>query len=182
MRADPVDLTIGAPSPPEVEPNNDDALYGDEMLIDDDGELVNAPQVDESIVRTALRSVAGVASYTLGRDDVDEHWQFTARELDDLTPPLTRIINRRPQLRAAVARGDEAAVAIVLASYTGRNVASGRRARIEQEKAKNAELQRQADQSSPASGAAADGGIAEPSGHGGGNPYGFPTPAGGAMG
>lgn len=121
------DLTIGPPPEPEVEstPAVDDVG----LDVDDLGGLESAPHIDESIVRSLLKGLGGAVGYVAGDDDVPEHWRFTDGELDALVPPLTRIINRRPQLARAVARGDEATVALVLAGYAGRNVAAGRKAK-----------------------------------------------------
>lgn len=117
------DLSIGAPGRPEVE-----APPGDPFVEPDDVADEPVPEVDEAVVRGLLRSLGGGASFALGDADVPDHWRFTDRELDDLTPPLTRIINRRPKLRRAVLRGDEMTVAVVLAGYAGRNVAAARTA------------------------------------------------------
>lgn len=150
-----IDLTISPPSPPEVEPSSADGSPG-AVPPDVEAEVVNAPQVDEAVVRTLLKAFSGVTSYAVGRDDVVDHWKFTNQELDDLTPPLTRYINRRPKLRAAVARGDEAAIGMVLASYTGRNIAAGQTARKAEEKARSEKLQREADESARTSSASSD--------------------------
>lgn len=141
------DLSVGPPAAPEVEVVSgldDGTLAGDDFA-----ELEAAPHVDESMVRTLLKSMGGGLGYALGDDDVPDHWRFSDRELDDLTPPLTRIINRRPKWRQAVARGDEMAVAIVLAGYTGRNLTAGRQA----QEARN---ERDREAASPAWGGPAD--------------------------
>lgn len=123
--AAPADLSIGAPRTPEVEAEPIGIHVGDQVgpeLLDD---LEVVPPVDESVVRGLLGSIGGGIGYVAGDDDVADHWRFTRQELDDLTPPLTRIINRRARLRRAVMHGDEATVAVLLAGYTGRNVAAG---------------------------------------------------------
>src|SRR5438270_806139 len=81
-----------------------------------------APVVDADKVRRLLRGVGGALGFVIGDDDVPNHWHFTDAELDDLVPPLTDLINRRVELRRAVARGDELTIALVLARYAGRNV------------------------------------------------------------
>lgn len=136
------DLTIGPPPTPEV--SAESAPHGEAFSSE---ELIEAPHVDEAVVRTMLRSVGGVAHATAGRDDVKDHWQFTDREIDDLAPPLTRYINRRPKMRAAVARSDEASIALVLTGYTTRNFAAGRAAKKAEERKKKVEQQREADKS-----------------------------------
>lgn len=122
---DQIDLTIGPPAPPEVRtaPGERHELV----------ELEEAPQVDESVVRGLLKGIGGTLGYALGDDDVADHWRFTDRELDDLTPPVTRIVNRNNKLRRAVMKGDEIAVAIALAGYAGRNVDLARAARKERD-------------------------------------------------
>lgn len=112
------DLTVGPPTPPQVGVDVGDA---EAYELDDVG--VDVPHVDEAMVRALVAGMGNAANYVAGDDDVPELWRFTDRELDDLIPPLTRIINRRPALRQAVIRGDEMAVAIVLAGYAGRNYA-----------------------------------------------------------
>jgi hypothetical protein len=118
-----VDLTVGPPAPPEVRnpPAGDDRA---ELLEDE-----HVPHVDESMVRSLLSGLGGTVGHLAGDQDVVAHWRFTGQELDDLTPPLTRIVNRNTGLRRAVIKGDEMAVALVLAGYLGRNVADGKRAR-----------------------------------------------------
>jgi hypothetical protein len=142
------DLSIGAPGRPETE-----AIPGDMGADFDATELLleeEAPHVDEHLVEGLLRSLGGGLGYVAGDPDVANHWRFTEQELRDVVPPLTRIINRRPQLRRAVARGDEMAVAIVLAGYAGRNVAAGQAA-----KEVRRERQREADSPEGAARAAA---------------------------
>lgn len=149
------DLSIGAPGTPETEAIPGalaDELGEDDLLLED------APHVDEALVEGLLRSLGGGLEYVAGDPDVPEHWRFTDRELRDVVPPLTRIINRRPQLRRAVARGDEMAVAIVLAGYAGRNVAAGQAAKeVRRERQREADSPQGAARASAASPAEGDG-------------------------
>jgi hypothetical protein len=128
----PVDLTVGPPPRPETQAEPGDSA-GDAPSFAEpvDAELV--PPVDEAVVRNLLKGLGWSANVVLADDDVPEQWKFTDSELDGLTPPLTRIINRRPKWRAAVARGDEAVVVMILAGYGGRNVEAGRKARKERD-------------------------------------------------
>ena len=129
------DLGIGAPGPQRVE----DQVLGqlgagdldDELgLLDEELTDGVPPMVDEWMVRGVVRSVVGgTLGLFLGDPDAPELWHFTDAELDELVPPLTRMINRRPVLRAAIIRGDEAAVSIVMARFLGRNFADRRRVR-----------------------------------------------------
>ncbi len=134
MSSPTVDLTIGAPGTPDVSTETETLSYDDVMAVEEE-----APLVNESLVRGLLKGVGSAANTTIGRDDVEDHWKFDDDELDQLTPPLTRIINKRPKLRQAIARGDEAIIAMVLANYTGRNIAAARGAQIAEEK-RNARL------------------------------------------
>jgi hypothetical protein len=122
----PADFRVAPPAAAEVE-----AEPGDDHLLDDFDDLDErqAPEVQEAAVRRVLKLIGNGAHGAFGDDLIEEHWCFTDRELDDLTPPVTAIINRRPKLRAAMARSDEAAVAIVMAGYLGRNIDDGRMAK-----------------------------------------------------
>jgi hypothetical protein len=120
------DLTVGPQPTPQVRPRAPEELPPAEVdsLLEE-----SVPQVDESVVRTMLRALGGGLGFALGDDDVVDHWRFTERELDDLVPPLTRIVNRNVKLRRAVIRGDEMAVAVALGGYMGRNISEGNKAR-----------------------------------------------------
>ena len=134
--ADPrvVDLSVGEPDAPEVAAgaaaDPDAPAAGGPML---DPGLPPAPPVEEPTVRGLLLSLGAVAHVGFADDDVPDHWQFTPAELDQLTPPLTRWINRQPRLRRAIEHGDELAVAVALSGYVGRNVAAGQAARRNRE-------------------------------------------------
>jgi len=117
------DLTVGPAPIPSVRPQ-DPPGPGDGLLPEEP-----VPQVDESVVRMSLQALGGLLSYPLADDDVVDHWRFTVRELDDLTPPLTRIVNRNARLRRAVIRGDEMALAVAFGGYVGRNITDGSKAR-----------------------------------------------------
>lgn len=81
-----------------------------------------APEVSPDLVRSLLAALGqGIASTPLADPDIEDHFCFTDRELDDLTPPLTRIINRRPALREALENGDELAVIAHLGGWAARN-------------------------------------------------------------
>lgn len=115
------DLAIGDPEAPEVDPEEAQAQAYD--LADDLDAGADVPMVDEAVVRGLLAAAGGLVAMAAAPEEAPEVWTFTERELDDLTPPVTRIVNRRPQLRRAVMHGDEVAVAMVLAGYVGRNAA-----------------------------------------------------------
>lgn len=167
-----VDLSVGPPAPPEVRTPPASAGPDDRALLLEDEHV---PQVDESIVRSLLSGLGGTLGHLAGDQDVVEHWRFTTQELDDLTPPLTRIVNRNTGLRRAVIKGDEMAVALVLAGYLGRNVADGKRARDRRD-----ELQGQADDAARDGGA--DGqGSPERDGRGWADGGGLPGPSSGGL-
>lgn len=166
------DLTIGPPAPPEVRtaPGERSELI----------ELEEPPQVDESVVRGLLKGIGGALGHVVGDDDVADHWRFTERELDDLTPPLTRIVNRNSRLRRAVIKGDTLTVAIVLAGYAGRNVDLARAARKERDERAGEALGLAVDPGADGSGMARGSGWSDgPDGWGGG---GLPDSAGGGLG
>lgn len=184
------DLSIGAPDTPEVAA---DALDGGaasrtegrhpgpELL--DGGDLDLAPEVDELVVRTLLSSMGGMLHVAIGDEDVPEHWEFTPRELDQLTPPLTRWVNRQPRLRKAVAHGDELAVGVALASYAGRNITAAQQARAARdEEGNDAHVDREAPGPAGPAGAAPGGphGFG-PGRHGGPDGHGVHPAAGGGL-
>ena len=121
-------LAIDPPEAPEVTAAPPDPQPEVEPEADEDEGPDAPPPVPQAVVRGLLSSVGLGLHFTLGHDDVPDHWQFTAGELDALTPPLTRIINRRPALRRAAHAGDAMTIATTLAGYTGRNVIDARRA------------------------------------------------------
>lgn len=126
-----VDLSVAAPEAPEVEarPITDDPDAGPSL---EDLELEPAGPVEpvtEDTVRMMLRGLGGAmhgAGAQLAPDD-PAFLTFTEPELDQLTPPLTAVVNRRPRLQAAVARGDQLSLMLALAGWTGRNIASYQR-------------------------------------------------------
>lgn len=119
-----LDLSIGDPQPVEAGGDLGELDYADDLELE--GE---APPVADSAVRAILIALGAGATQLVGDPDVPRHWQFTPDELDGIVPPLTRIVNNRPALRAAVARGDHLAVGIHLAGYAGRNIGDLQRAR-----------------------------------------------------
>lgn len=131
MTADPLDLTVGPPGPPEVDvdPAEPGPPPEDELGEPPPGEPLApaVPAVSQDAVRAILQA-AGNAAHHISAVREPTFLRFTDDELAAVVPPLTRIINKRPQLRAAVQRGDEAAVAVALAGYAGRNVQAYRRA------------------------------------------------------
>ncbi len=175
-----VDLSVGAPGAPSVAPDADeDARIPPEQLrtLGPDGMLSPVPdQVTEAEVRNVLRGLVGpTIGLVLGDPDVPKHWRFTDEELDELTPPFTRYANRNAGMRALIAKGDEGAILVTLAHYTGTNVAKGnaaRRARRAREHAEEAP-----DAGEREAGAAVVGAASAAPGPGGADPGGF-TPRG----
>ena len=89
-------------------------------IADDDG----AGDITEPEIRGLLSELGkGVGAVVPGRAWIADAWAFTDDELDALTPPVTRIINRRPALRALAHKSDPLAVAFALGRYSLRNVA-----------------------------------------------------------
>jgi len=115
-----LELGIGAPGEPEVDLEGVD--LEEHLGADDepDAELV-AVEVSELTVRAALAAVGGLMGFALGDRRIPDHWRFTDSELDDLTPPVTRIVNRNPRLARYVAHADAAAAGLVIVRYALRN-------------------------------------------------------------
>lgn len=115
------DLAFGPVPAPEV----DRELIEPELL--DPAEPVvlrgedDAPDASEAQVRAMLAGIGGIVSFAIGNREIEDHWRFTADELDDLTPPVTRMVNASPRLRVIVARSDTIAFALVLTRYGLRN-------------------------------------------------------------
>lgn len=121
------DLTVGPPPAPSVRPQEPAPGPLDGAALEE-----AVPQVDESAVRLCLQALGGLLAWDvlpLADEDVAGHWRFTEQELNDLTPPLTRIVNRNVRLRRAVIQGDQMAIAVAFGGYVGRNMTDGSRAR-----------------------------------------------------
>jgi hypothetical protein len=83
-------------------------------------------------VATFLGNLGDVANMLLPTPEgVPDLWRFTDAEIASLAPALTRVANRRAPAAAAVLteHSDEAAVAIGLARYAMRNLATLRGAK-----------------------------------------------------
>lgn len=96
-----------------------------------------APEVDEAAVRQWLDLAGYGLNLTLpGRAyGIEDAWRLTADDLAQIAPPLTRIINRHPNLRAVATRADVDAVtvAVGIGRYAWRNTAEVLEARQEAE-------------------------------------------------
>lgn len=125
MNGKVADLTVGPAPPPEIRQPVAGEEPVDLSLVDEEP----VPPVDETMVRSALMACGGALGFVVGDEDVPGHWRFTKDELDQLTPPMTRIVNRNVKLRRAVIRGDEMTVAVGLGTYMGRNVRDAQRAK-----------------------------------------------------
>jgi hypothetical protein len=171
---DELTLRVSSPRPTEVQASA--AAEGDASfeVLDD---AMESPAASEGTVRGLLAGFGNVLSTAAGDADVPDHWRFTDQELDDLTPPITRIVNRRPQLRRAIEHGDEVTVALHLAAYAGRNVDLARAAK----EARSDDIDREAGgpQGAPGPRARADAGLG---GHDGQDGDGLHSPAGGVLG
>lgn len=178
-----VDLSVGAPSAPEVVGGVGDAVPEagkakrtrssstrssstststpppTQVPSGLDGLDDALPAVTMDQVRVVVMSAGLMLSMTLGDADVADHWRFTELELAALVPPLTTVINRRPALRRAVLRSDEATIALVLAGYAGRNLDSWRGAKKHRDDQAEVESGREgeADGAARAAGAGGDG-------------------------
>jgi hypothetical protein len=132
------DLSVGAPDVPQVDVDELDATapgFGDAPRFDDD-ELGPVPVITPAQVRDILDGAGRAFSVPPLHLGIPGLWRFTPDELDGLAPPLTRIVNRRPALARAVAKGDEVLVLLQLAGYFGRRgdvIAVERRRRLEED-------------------------------------------------
>lgn len=167
------DLTVGPAPIPSVRPQDPAPGPVDGALLEE-----AVPQVDESVVRMSLQALGGLLGYPLGDEDVVDHWRFTEQELNDLTPPLTRIVNRNARLRRAVIRGDEMALAVAFGGYAGRNITDGSKARkVRRERDGEAEVAEGNDGAAGPGMAPGGSGWGTGAGHGGGHD----DPAGGGL-
>lgn len=114
----PGQFTVGDPGVPEVdvEALADDTDLG-EALSDDE-----PAEVTEVQVRAVLAAGGRGLGYVAGHPDVPNHWHFTDDELDELTPPVTRYVNRSALLRRAVGRSDFLTIVMAMGIYTSRNI------------------------------------------------------------
>jgi hypothetical protein len=94
------------------------------------------PAWEEDAVRSILTAQGNLVHGVAGVAEDD--WIYLQHELDAIAPPLTRILNRVPALRAAAEAGDGIAVMIGLGGYTVRSYT-----------ARRAELQAQAQEQLP---------------------------------
>lgn len=116
------EFAFGDVAPPEVDRDlvSPDEVFPpgpDPTLIDES----NAPDASEAQLRALLSGLGGLVSFSMGNREIPNHWRFTPEELDDLTPPITRMVNASPRLKAIVARSDLIALGLVLTRYTLRN-------------------------------------------------------------
>lgn len=110
------------------------------------------PQLDEADVRRWLERVGKLVAWVLPTPEVLELeepplWRFTEEELGELTPPLTRVLNRRLLWLAGVIRNaDELEVGFLLFEYVSGNLDRVREARAAEEAAvQETEEERRAD-------------------------------------
>jgi hypothetical protein len=125
-------LGIGPPGHPDDTdlPPEEDLAAADEAV----GELWEpAGPITEAFMRGFLAGIGEALHLVWRDDDCPDLWRFTDDELAAITPGMTRMVNARPKLAAAVQRGDALLVAVHLAGYLGRNTADLARARRERE-------------------------------------------------
>jgi hypothetical protein len=78
------------------------------------------PEVSEEQVTSLLGNIGDGVHAVAGVGELD--WVMTEADLARIGPPLTRIVNRHPELAALAAHSDEAAVAIGAGLYTWRSL------------------------------------------------------------
>lgn len=142
MSPDPFDLSAADDPRPDEGAGYEDAwripeAAGPAFHDDLAGPEPEAPEVAEATVRQYLDLVGLGLNYTLpGRNyGIEDAWRMDAQDLDTMTPPATRILNRRPALRAIAARADVDAVTLLaaLARYAFTNAAEVVQARRDAE-------------------------------------------------
>lgn len=120
---------VGAPGAPEVDADTLAELPGgapadfDAAAPDDGG----APEVSEPMVRAALAAAGQLVAMGMAHPDIPRHWQPTADELDRMTPPATRLVNRSPAMRRVAAMGDPMLLGIEVVRFVTRNIDAQRR-------------------------------------------------------
>lgn len=141
----PIELRIGAPPEPAVATGPGPDTEPGSTVPDDWGPaLEEVPEADPVAVRAILELI-GESMHSLGtvlptgrvpmlqliatEELVPDHWKFTSTELDLLTPPVTRIINARPALRAAVQKADHVIIAKAIFGWGSTNMLAGVAAR-----------------------------------------------------
>lgn len=105
-------------APPVIEPADDQPVDLAEEI----------PTVDEGTVRSILAGLGNMASLIDRVEGADDLWRFTDAELDQLTPPITRLANRNATLRRALLHGDYIVIAMGLSQYAVRNVSTRKEA------------------------------------------------------
>ncbi len=85
-------------------------------------ELEWAPDAVRSLLETA-----GAAGHAIA-GKAEEDWVFTKVELDAISKPLTRILNRYDATRVAAGTGDELALILGFVGYTLRSVQERKKA------------------------------------------------------
>jgi hypothetical protein len=85
-----------------------------------------SPETRPDQVRGVLRAIGRGTHALIGDERFPEHWSFTEPELDDLTPPVTALVNQSDYLRRAVHRSDYLTIAVALFGWTDRNVTLAR--------------------------------------------------------
>lgn len=98
---------------------------------------------DPKVVRGALKAKGSALHSIAGK--AEEDWVYTSEELDAISGPLTRILNRYDVTRAAAATGDEFAVILGLSGYTMRSLQE-RKAVIKAEREAEEQAEQQAEQ------------------------------------
>lgn len=79
------------------------------------------PEATPDQVRGALRALGKGVHRAAGDSRFPEHWAFTAEELDEITPPLTSIVNRSMILRRFIARSEYIQLGLALFGWSSRN-------------------------------------------------------------
>lgn len=113
----------------EVDPGPEFAAADDEERQEHDQpeqpvDLDEGPleEISEETVRSALRAQGRLLHVSVAADRESDEWLWLADELDDIVPPLTRIINRYEPLRRLAVAGDWLPVFTTLGAYGARSM------------------------------------------------------------
>ena len=88
-----------------------------------DTDLEAIEPMTEAEMADKIRTVTTIVNLVAPTADDPELWDLTPEEMASIAPQLTRILNKRPRLVAAVQRTDELSLAVGLGRYAIKRVA-----------------------------------------------------------
>jgi hypothetical protein len=117
-------LGVAAPDEPEVEhfDDDDEDVEPSAAAAGNGTRPLDVDAVEAEDVRALLEGLGEMLHLAIGDPDVRDHWRLDDDELDALTRPMTRIVNRRPKLKKFVQHGDGFLVLMHTTTYVSRNL------------------------------------------------------------